>query len=121
ARQPAVTSLVLDGLQELADQFQTGPFVTADWTNLMTFVIRPLLDTPRDARRYLQSLSLTLRLIGDEIALPDLLALEAVRILRPEMFGAIVACADALTSTEPRGPGYMSKEGLQATPVWPMI
>jgi hypothetical protein len=48
---------------------------------------------------------MTLRMIGDEIALADVLGLEAVRVLRPDMFDAMVDARDALGTTRTLGIG----------------
>lgn len=121
AREPDVTGLVLDGLPSLVGALPTGPFIAGDWQNIFALVVRPLLSTPRDARRYLQSLPMTLRLVGDEVALADLLGLEAVRILRPDMFEALVSVSDALGSTQPAQSGYLSGRDPSTGPVGPLV
>jgi hypothetical protein len=121
ARQPDVIGLVLDGLQSLVSEYPTAALVRGDWQNIFTFVVRPLLATPRDARRYLQSLPMTLRLVGDEVALADLLGLEAIRILRPDMFEAIVTVGDALLSTQPTQAGYLAGRDPAGGPVAPLV
>lgn len=97
AREEDLTALFVNGLEPVLEGVTTGPFVTEDWQNLFAFVIRPLLRTPRDVRRYLQSLPMTLRMIGDEVALADLLALEAIRVLSPAMFTAMIETREVLT------------------------
>ncbi|MGA2804561.1 MAG: P-loop NTPase fold protein [Acidimicrobiales bacterium] len=96
AREPDVSALFVDGFQALSDDVTTGPFDKGDWQNIFTFVVRPLLRTPRHVRRLLGSLSMTMRLVGDEVAVADLIGIEAVRVLRPAMFAAIVDVADDL-------------------------
>lgn len=96
AREEDLTTLLLGGLTPMLEGLTVGPFVTADWENLFAFVVLPLLRTPRDIRRYLESLPMTLRMIGDEVALADLMALEAIRVLSPAMFTAIVEALDVL-------------------------
>ncbi len=36
--------------QQLLDTVPTGPFDVGDWQNIFTFVIRPLLTTPRSVQ-----------------------------------------------------------------------
>jgi hypothetical protein len=42
------------------------------------------------------ALRLTLRTVGDEVALAGALGLEAIRLMRPDLFAALVSCADEL-------------------------
>jgi hypothetical protein len=123
AREPDVTSLFLEGLEAIVDGATMAPLNVQDWQNIFAFVIRPLLRTPRQVRRYLLSLPMTLRLIGDEVAAADLLGIEAIRILRPEMFEAIVATADALapSSLATTLSGYRAGNDAQTSPVAPLV
>jgi predicted KAP-like P-loop ATPase len=105
ARDPDLTTLFLDGLLPLVGASTTGPLHGDDWQNVFAFVIKPLLESPRDVRRYLQSLPMTTRMVGDEVALADLLALESIRVLRPDMFEEIVNAADVLGTTRSLGVG----------------
>jgi hypothetical protein len=105
-----VAELALTGIGKLVETAPTGPFSRPDWENAFAYLIRPLLLTPRHVVRYLQSLPMTLRLIGDEVALADVLALEAIRVLKPAAFTAIVNLADTLTSTRDPQP-YAGRHG----------
>lgn len=106
ARGLDISTIVVEGLDSIMEGMASGPFDGPTWANVFSLIIRPLLETPRQARRYLQSLPMTLRLIGDEVALTDVLVLEAVRVTKPEMFDAIVRCQDALGSTRTEDGGY---------------
>jgi predicted KAP-like P-loop ATPase len=97
ARQPDVTSIFLNGLRDLEGIAPAGPFNAEDWQNIFTFVVRPMLSTPRHVRRLLGSLSMTMRLIADEVALADLIGMEAIRVLRPPMFQALLTAAGSLS------------------------
>ncbi len=123
ARVPDVTSLLLKGLTAIVDGIATAPLDKVDWQNIFTFIIRPLVQTPRQVRRYLLSLPMTLRLVGDEVALADMLGLEAIRILRPEMFEAIVKAIDALapSSLATMMTGYQTGQDAQTSPVAPLV
>lgn len=77
ARQPDVTAMFIAGVAPMIDDLPTGPFNKEDWQNILAFIVRPLLVTPRHAQRLLGSLSMTMRLVGDEVALADLLGIEA--------------------------------------------
>lgn len=110
ARGLDINIMVVEGLGSIMEGIETGPFDSARWANVFSLIIRPLLETPRQARRYLQSLPMTLRLIGDEVALTDVLVLEAVRVTNPEMFDAIVRCQDALGQTRAQDGGYLQNK-----------
>jgi hypothetical protein len=69
-----------------------------EWQNLWPTVIQPLLRTPRDVRRYTISLPPILHSIGDEIALADLLAIEAIRVLLPDSFRLLANMHELLTT-----------------------
>lgn len=97
ARQPDVAAMFIAGLEPMLGALPTGPSNVGDWQNIFTFVIRPLLVTPRHVQRLLGSLSMTMRLVRDEVAVADLVGIEAVRILHPALFEAIVSVADYLS------------------------
>ena len=99
ARQPDVTAMFLAGLGPMLDNLPMGLFDRGDWRNILALIIRPLLLTPRQVQRLLGSLSLTMRLIGDEIAVADLIGIEAVRVLHPALFEALVSVAGYLSAT----------------------
>ncbi|MEU3293080.1 P-loop NTPase fold protein [Streptomyces longwoodensis] len=61
-------------------------------------VVRPLFFTVRDVKRFLSSLSLTVRTAADEVALPDLVALEAIRVMRPDAHDLIATNVRAFTA-----------------------
>lgn len=118
AREPDVLTMVLTSLDAMIEGRIVGPMNQADWTNVFTFIIRPLLETPRQARRYLESLRLTLDSVGDEVALVDVLGLEAIRIMRPDFFAALKECANDL-GFQPTAPAaYQSaNNATQTTPL----
>ena len=109
ARQPDVTAMFITGLAPILDDLPAGPFDAGDWQNLLAFVIRPLLVTPRHVQRLLGSLSMTMRLVGDEVALADLIGIETVRVLHPALFEALVSVADYLSVN----PGIADQGGYQ--------
>lgn len=96
ARDIDLTKLFVAGLEPILESATVRPLHREEFQNIFTFVIKPLFRTPRDVRRYLQALPMTLRMIGDEVALADVLGLEAIRVLRPDMFDEVVAAHEAL-------------------------
>ena len=97
--------MFIAGLAPLLDDLPAGPFSGGDWQNILTFVVRPLLVTPRHVQRLLGSLSMTMRLVGDEVAVADLIGIEAVRVLHPALFEAPSSVADHLSAKTGLRPG----------------
>lgn len=101
ARQTDVFQLLVTELSELIDAIPHGPLKEEDWLNISRLVMMPLFRSVRDVRRYMNSLPVALQSLGDEIALVDVLALEAIRVLMPDVFEALTTSADILTNTSP--------------------
>jgi hypothetical protein len=76
-----------------------GPFDEQRWPDVFMEVIRPLVRNMRDVRRYGAAVYGTVRALKGQIALVDVLALEAVRIFLPDTFKRIAGSVDALTTT----------------------
>ena len=101
ARQIDVFQLLVNELAELIELVPHGPLKDEDWQNVSRFVMMPLFQNIRDVRRYMNSLPVALQSLGDEVALVDVLALEAVRVLMPDVFEALAANSGILTDTSP--------------------
>lgn len=67
------------------------------WPDVHGEVIRPLLQSMRDVRRYGLAVSHALRGIGAEVAVVDVLGLEAIRVFLPDVFALLGASVDGLT------------------------
>jgi hypothetical protein len=93
--------LFVDGLNAVLEQHITGRDDDATWAQAYPEVIRPLLTTVRDAKRVLTSLPITLHLIGDELPVVDVVVLECLRTLYPDLHAAVETYADALTQPPP--------------------
>ncbi len=72
------------------------PFHEKDWQDIFVRVIRPLVKHPRDVRRYLNAVLPAVDMLGEEVALEDVLALEAVRVFLPDVYDALTGYADVL-------------------------
>lgn len=93
-----------------------GPFDKAEWINIFHLAERPLFDTPRDVRRYTNAIPVALSVVGDEIAIADLLAIEAIRSLMPDVWARLHASKDLLTKTRDdsfRGAGRTDQDKLR--------
>ena len=76
-----------------------GPFDENVWPDVFTEVIRPLLRNMRDVRRYAAAVHGTVRDLDGQVALADVLALEAVRVFLPDVFRQMHGAVDGLTTT----------------------
>ena len=68
------------------------------WGSIRAYIIEPLIGNVRDVKRYVNSLAVTLDFVGEEVALEDVLGLEAVRVLQPSMFEDLRMHAGYLTA-----------------------
>ena len=98
----------------LDDIDNPGPFDSERWPDVFIEVIRPLVRTMRDVRRYAAGVHGTVRSLGGKISLVDVLGLEAVRIFLPEVFSLLAKSAEALTATRELGYGPRDESGAKA-------
>jgi hypothetical protein len=87
----------------LAGLETTGPFDRNVWPDIFAEIIRPLVRTMRDVRRYTVSIRSTVRSLEGQVALADVLALEAVRIFLPDVFAKLPGAIVGLTTTSDLG------------------
>jgi hypothetical protein len=87
---------------------EKGPFDANVWPDVFMEVIRPLLRNMRDVRRYAAAVHGTVRDLDGQVALADVLALEAVRIFLPDVFRQMHGAVDGLTTTS--GLSYGGRE-----------
>ncbi len=76
-----------------------GPFDENIWPDVFMEIIRPLLTNMRDVRRYAVAVQGTVRDLNGQVALVDVLALEAIRIFLPDVFRQMHESIDGLTTT----------------------
>ena len=76
------------------------------WPDVFGEVIRPLLRNMRDVRRYAIAIRGTVKDLDGQIAVVDVLALEAVRVFLPDVFREIQKTIEGLTVTLSAGSGY---------------
>ena len=101
-RQALLQEMFLNQLAELVDQRQHRELDRDVWQEVYSEIVRPLLSNPRDVKRYLYSLPATLDLVGKDVALADLLGMEAIRVLRPRIFGELRKNRDNIVRSESR-------------------
>jgi hypothetical protein len=89
----------------LAHVENPGPFDDQAWPDVFMEIIRPLIRNMRDVRRYAASIHGTARGLDGQIALADVLALEAVRVFLPDVFARLHGAVEGLTSASERSYG----------------
>jgi hypothetical protein len=80
-----------------------GPFDLGLWSDVFMEVVRPLIRNMRDVRRFAAAVYGTVRDLDGQVALVDVLALEAVRVFLPDVFRQMQGAVAALTTTSPIG------------------
>ncbi len=91
---------IISAIDAALAQVETpGPFDDQIWPDIFMELIRPLVRNMRDVRRYAAAIHGTVRTLGGQIALPDVLGLEAIRVFLPEVFASLHGAVDALTAT----------------------
>ncbi|WP_407564094.1 P-loop NTPase fold protein [Streptomyces sp. 184] len=98
AADEALASALRTGIQEALANMIIPDVGEERFPDVFWQVVRPLFSTVRDVKRFLSSLSLTVRSAGEEVALPDLVALEAIRVMRPSAHDLIAEHVGALTT-----------------------
>jgi len=91
-----------------------GPFDEKLWPDVFMEIIRPLLRNMRDVRRYISSARGTVEHLGGQIALVDVLGLEAIRLFLPDVFHELPNVAAELTGTGPLDFGYSDTQAQKA-------
>jgi predicted KAP-like P-loop ATPase len=78
-------SLLVAEVNPVVASVRHGYVSDRDWQNLVAFGLRNFFRTPREVVRLVSAAPSALRLIEDEVALVDLIALEAVRLYAPRV------------------------------------
>ena len=76
-----------------------GPFDSHGWLDLFMEIVRPLVRNMRDVRRYAAAIHGTVNALGGQIALGDVLALEAIRTFLPDVYRQFHNTVEGLTTT----------------------
>lgn len=102
---PAVPNHVLNSQilkaidSALEDIENPGHFNSDLWPDVFMEVINPLIRNMRDVRRYAAAIHGTARDLEGQVALVDVLALEAIRVFLPDVFHSLHLSVDGLTTT----------------------
>ncbi|MBE3120493.1 MAG: NTPase KAP [Candidatus Atribacteria bacterium] len=81
-----------------SDIEKPGPFDKQVWPDILMEIIWPLIRNMRDIRRYAAAIHGTVKALDGQIALADVLALEAVRVFSPDVFGLLHEAFEGLTN-----------------------
>ena len=90
-------SMLTSELDETLASIDHGPFHPEDWPDLLAEVIAPQIRTVRDIKRYANAVAVSVRSVGGEVALEDVLTLECVRLREPDAFVRIASAVEPLT------------------------
>ena len=85
------------------------------WPSAYSKVIEPLLSNIRDVTRYAISAKQTIKDLGDKVDLVDLLAMEALRVFRPEIFRRLPTLRNELAGAGviAGGAGKRTRKGIE--------
>ncbi|MCP1413583.1 P-loop NTPase fold protein [Paenarthrobacter sp. A20] len=90
---------VADALQQVLDDVGgVSLFDTEKWADVFSEVILPFVRNMRDVRRYASSSHLAVAALKERVELVDILALEAIRVFRPDLMAKLALIRSALTS-----------------------
>ena len=112
-RKDVLSSVLFASLEGLQEEYEVLPLDRDVWLRVHEDVIRPLLGNLRDVRRFVNSLRVTLDTLGTEVALADLLGLEAIRVMAPEMFETIRTHAGLLVRRNDPFQPSVNEQGRQ--------
>ena len=104
-------SQVFEELNRILAPVANATLDESRWSDVYWEVIDPLFINMRDVTRYAISARSTVKSLGSEVDLVDLLAMEALRVFRPELTQHLARLRSELTST--RGFGGRKDEQAQ--------
>lgn len=90
-------SQIFEQLNQILDGVENVRFSEEDWSDVFFEIVEPLIGNLRDVMRLALSSRTTIETLGSEIETVDLLALEALRVFRPEIFQQIQKHKTVLT------------------------
>ncbi len=75
------------------------PFNAGLWPDVFIEIVQPLIRNMRDVRKYASAVKGAVVALEGQIELADVMALEAIRLFLPDVFGLLHATTEALTTT----------------------
>lgn len=101
----ALRAALFKRLDEILGDTPDGLFDQSYWTNVFHDGIDPLIQVPRDVVRFTNTLSVTYPAVRGEVNPVDFIALEAIRVFLPGLYGVIRTNQDQF-SGHSRDGGY---------------
>jgi hypothetical protein len=100
-RRDLIDNLLTEEMRESIGDLSQRRFDPQRFQALQFAGLRGLFRNMRDIRRFASALSAVVPLLANEVELSDVLALEALRLLEPQVFALIASNSDTLTSRPP--------------------
>jgi predicted KAP-like P-loop ATPase len=97
-RRDLLDKLLTEAMSESIGALNQRRFERQRFEALQLAGLRRLFRNVRDVRRFASALPATVAILDDEVELSDVLALEALRLLEPQVFGLIASHPEALTT-----------------------
>ena len=88
---------ILQELNKVLNDVPESSFDQDRWADVYFEVVEPNIMTIRDIKRYALSTNITLKALGSDVDIVDVLALEAIRVFKPNLHSRLKQSADALT------------------------
>jgi KAP family P-loop domain len=102
---------VFDALNDvLLNPGQTLELDERVWPDVFMEVVKPLIRNMRDVRRYAAAVQGTVEVVGDQVALADLLGAEAIRVFLPDVFARLPFSIEGLCTPSERLLGGRGEE-----------
>ncbi len=114
APEKLLRSQVFEELNRILAPVANATLDDSRWSDVYWEVIDPLFSNMRDVTRYAISTRSTIKSLGDEVDLVDLLAMEALRVFRPELIQQLSTLRSELTSTRPTSGGIRPSNSSRA-------
>ena len=104
---------ILSEINRVVGDVDDDRFDHSRWPDIYFEVIEPLVANLRDVSRLTLSARPVIADLGAQVEVVDLLAMESIRVLRPELFEALRRLRHDLTAVASRGFGQSKDSGAQ--------
>lgn len=101
----ALNRLLLRAISDGVGDVEALTFDKDAFANVFVLGLRDFFGSLRDIRRFANVLPATVRLLGDEVELSDVLGMEGLRVFEPEVWAAVAREPELMTATSSIGYG----------------
>jgi predicted KAP-like P-loop ATPase len=105
-----LTARVLSELQRVVGDVPDNRFDGARWPDIYAEILAPQIHNLRDVSRFAIGARPTIRSLGNEVEVVDLLAMESIRIFQPELFRRLVKRRESLTAIRGHSSPFVATE-----------